>query len=52
MRRADADAAEARRKLRELMRDEIVAGRTTKSGIARILGVSRQRVQKMLDELD
>ena len=32
------------------MRDEIAAGRATKSGIARTLGVSRQRVQKMLED--
>ena len=34
------------------MRAEIAAGRQTKSSVARILGVSRQRVQKMLDEHD
>jgi DNA-binding transcriptional regulator LsrR (DeoR family) len=32
------------------MRSEIAAGRATKSSIARILGVSRQRVGRMLDE--
>lgn len=49
VRTADADAASARRALRALMRAEIDAGRTTKSEIARALGVSRQRVQKMLE---
>jgi DNA-binding phage protein len=32
------------------MRGEIAAGRTTKSQIARDLGVSRQRIQKMLED--
>ena len=50
VKRADEAAAEARRALRRLMRDEIAAGRTTKSQIARDLGVSRQRVQKMLED--
>jgi hypothetical protein len=49
VRRADADATVARAALRELMRTEIAAGRATKSSIARILGVSRQRVGRMLD---
>jgi hypothetical protein len=47
--KADAAAASARRALRDLMQAEIDAGRTTKSAIARGLGVSRQRVQKMLE---
>jgi DNA-binding XRE family transcriptional regulator len=31
------------------MREELDAGRTTKSEIARTIGVSRQRVQQMLE---
>jgi hypothetical protein len=50
VRRADDDAAMARKALRELMRAEIAAGRASKSSIARILGVSRQRVGRMLEE--
>jgi DNA-binding transcriptional regulator LsrR (DeoR family) len=49
VRKADTDAAAARQALRALMRAELDAGGTTKSEIARALGVSRQRVQKMLD---
>src|SRR5579862_9133430 len=49
VRKADAAAASARQALRTLMRGEVEAGRTTKSEIARALGVSRQRVQQMLD---
>ena len=48
VRRADAAAASERQALRALMRAEIAAHRTTKSEIARTLGVSRQRVQQML----
>jgi DNA invertase Pin-like site-specific DNA recombinase len=48
--KADAKAAEARKSLRALMREEIDAGRVTKSEIARALGVSRQRVQRMLEQ--
>jgi DNA-binding phage protein len=50
VKRADEAAAEARQALRQLMRGEIAAGRTTKSQIARDLGVSRQRIQKMLED--
>lgn len=50
VRKADANAAEARQALRQLMRQEIDAGRVTKSEIARGLGVSRQRVQRMLEQ--
>jgi len=50
LRRADEGAAEARREVRRVMRAEIEAGRLTKAGIARELGVSRQRVQKMLEK--
>jgi len=50
VRKADQAATDARRKLRNLMRSEIAAGRATKASIARELGVSRQRVQKMLEE--
>jgi hypothetical protein len=49
VRKADTNATAARQALRSLMRAEIDAGRTTKSEIARALGVSRQRVQKMLE---
>lgn len=52
LRRAEADVADRRHELRVLMRDEIAAGRQTKSSIARILGLSRQRVGRMLDEVD
>ena len=48
LKRADTAADEARAALRQLMREELAAGRTNKSEIARALGVSRQRVQKML----
>src|SRR4051794_33545858 len=50
LRKAEGDVERARQALRKLMRDELAAGRTTKSAIARALGVSRQRVQKMLEE--
>lgn len=50
VRRADEAASAARASLRQLMRDEIAAGHVTKSSIARALGVSRQRVQKMLED--
>jgi DNA-binding transcriptional regulator LsrR (DeoR family) len=50
VRAADAKASDSRRALRNLMRDELAAGRTTKSEIARALGVSRQRVGRMLEE--
>lgn len=50
VRKADEGAAKARRDLRALMRTEMTAGRATKSSIARILGVSRQRVGRMLDD--
>jgi DNA-binding transcriptional regulator LsrR (DeoR family) len=49
VRKADDAASAARRALRELMRSEIAAGRATKSSIARTLGVSRQRVGRMLE---
>jgi hypothetical protein len=49
VRKADAAATSARQALRTLMRAEIDARRTTKSEIARALGVSRQRVQQMLE---
>jgi DNA invertase Pin-like site-specific DNA recombinase len=49
VRRADAAASEARQELRRLMREELEAGRVSKAGIARALGVSRQRVQNMLE---
>ena len=48
-RRAEAAVAEARQALRQLMREELAAGRTTKSEIARTIGVSRQRVGRMLE---
>jgi hypothetical protein len=50
VRKADAAAAGARQKMMRLVRDEFAAGRATKSGIARAIGVSRQRVQKMLED--
>ena len=50
IRRADATADAARVELRALMRKEISEGRATKSSLARALGVSRQRVQKMLED--
>jgi hypothetical protein len=49
VKQAEANAAKARQELRRLMRREIESGRATKSGVARALGVSRQRVQKMLE---
>jgi DNA invertase Pin-like site-specific DNA recombinase len=48
-RKAHAAASEARQELRRLMREELEAGRVSKAGIARALGVSRQRVQNMLE---
>jgi hypothetical protein len=50
VRRADETAAKARHELRQLMRAEIAAGRLTKSGIARELGISRQRVQQIVGD--
>jgi DNA-binding transcriptional regulator LsrR (DeoR family) len=50
VRAADASAVKARQDFRRLANAEIAAGRATKSGIARALGVSRQRVQKMLED--
>jgi hypothetical protein len=50
VRRADDAAGKAREAMMRLIRDEFAAGRVTKSGIARAIGVSRQRVQKMLDD--
>jgi DNA-binding transcriptional regulator LsrR (DeoR family) len=50
VKKADRAATEARRKMRATMLAEIAAGRATKSSIARELGVSRQRVQKLLEQ--
>jgi DNA-binding transcriptional regulator LsrR (DeoR family) len=50
VRSADANAARARQEFRRVANAEIAAGHVTKSGIARALGVSRQRVQKMLED--
>jgi DNA-binding transcriptional regulator LsrR (DeoR family) len=50
VRKADATASHEREKMMRMVRDEFNAGRVTKSGIARALGVSRQRVQKMLED--
>jgi hypothetical protein len=49
LKKVEAEAAKAREELLRLMRREIEAGRATKSGVARAIGVSRQRVQKMLE---
>jgi hypothetical protein len=49
VKKADSEAAKAREELLRLMRREIEAGRATKSGVARAIGVSRQRVQEMLE---
>ena len=50
LRKADAAANEARQALYRMMREEFTSGRMTKSGIARAIGVSRQRVQRMLED--
>jgi hypothetical protein len=50
VRSADAASGKARQEFRRIANAEIAAGRTTKSEIARALGVSRQRVQKMLED--
>jgi len=49
LKKAEAEAAKARKEFLRLMRREIEAGRATKSGVARAIGVSCQRVQKMLE---
>jgi hypothetical protein len=50
VKKADRAATDARRKMREMMLAEITAGRATKSSLARELGVSRQRVQQLLEK--
>jgi hypothetical protein len=50
VRAADVAAAKARQDFRRIANEEIAAGRATKSGIARAVGVSRQRVQQMLED--
>lgn len=50
LRKAQAATDDARDNLRQFMRTEIAAGRLTKAGIARELGISRQRVQQMLSD--
>jgi hypothetical protein len=47
---AEAATTAERAELLQLVRRELAAGRATKSSLARALGVSRQRVQKMLED--
>jgi DNA-binding transcriptional regulator LsrR (DeoR family) len=50
VRAADAAAIKAREDFRRTARKEVDEGRLTKSGIARELGISRQRVQELLQD--
>jgi hypothetical protein len=50
VRAADAKASKAREDFRRITRKEVDEGRLTKAGIARELGISRQRVQELLQE--
>jgi hypothetical protein len=47
---AEAATTAERAELLQLVRRELAAGRATKSSLARALGVSRQRVQTMLED--